>query len=154
MVHTIHLAVQIAVRTAVVMLFLIFGFRFFGKRQMGQLNVYDLSMIMLVANAVQNAMTEGKGNVAVGIASSGTLMLVGILLTYIVARKPVVARLVTGSPTVLVSRGEWIPRNLRREGVTKEQVMAAAREHEIGKLQMIQLAVLEVDGDISIIPVQ
>lgn len=149
---SLNLGVIIAVRTAIVMLFLLVGFRLLGKRQLGQLNIYDLSMIMLVANAVQNAMTQGKGNLSVGIAASGSLMAVGIVLSYIVARKPMVGRLVTGSPTVLISQGQWIPRNLRREGVTKEQVIAAAREHEIGKLEKIQLAVLEVDGDISIIP--
>lgn len=152
MLSSIHLGIIIAIRTAIVMLFLVVGFRIFGKRQMGQLNIYDLSMIMLVANAVQNAMTEGKGNLSVGIAASGSLILVGMTLSYLVARKPAVGRLISGTPTVLISQGEWISRNMRREGITKEQVIAAAREHEISKLDQVQLAVLEVDGDISIIP--
>ena len=61
----------ISARTAIVMLFLIIGIRLFGKRQIGQMNIYDLALIMALANAVQNAMTGGKGYLSVGIVSAG-----------------------------------------------------------------------------------
>jgi len=149
--HSLDLAVQIAARTAIVLLFLVIGLRLSGKRQMGSMTIYDLAMIMLVANAVQNAMTSGKGNVSVGIASSGTLLIVGTALTYFIVRKPVFARFATGTPTVLVHNGTVEQRNLRREGVTMEEVMVAVREHELSDISQVKLAILEVDGDISIV---
>ena len=145
------LMARIAIRTAVVFVFLIIGFRLVGKRQMGQMNIYDLAMIMLVANAVQNAMTLGKGELSVGIASAGTLMLLGILLTYIIVRKPILSHLVTGTPTVLVSNGTLIQRNMRRENVTENEILAVMREHEIKDVAQIKLAVMEVDGSISMV---
>ena len=148
------LMARIAIRTAIILLFLVFGIRLLGKRQMGQMNIYDLALIMLVANAVQNAMTAGKGNISVGIASAGTLMVLGIAMTYLIVRKPVLGRWVAGTPTVLVSNGIVMRRNMRRENITMDELNASLREHEFNRIDKVKLAVLEVDGSISIISTQ
>ncbi len=77
-----------AARTAIVLIWMVLGLRLLGKRQIGQLNIYDVALVMALANAVQNAMTGGQGKLVVGIVCAGTLMLLGRLLTAIFIRAP------------------------------------------------------------------
>jgi len=142
----------IAVRTATMALFLILGFRLLGKRQLGQLNIYDLAMIMALGNAIQNAMTEGKGQLAVGMVSAGTLMLIGKVFSLLFVRAPALESHVVGSPTVIVNNGQLLRDQMAREHVTEEEVMAAMRSHGLTRLEQVRMAVLEVDGSLSIVP--
>ena len=142
----------IAARTAIVMFFLIVGLRLFGKRQIGQMNIYDLAMIMALANAVQNAMTGGKGHLSVGIVSAGTLLLIGYLFTRLFLRVPKLETHIVGSPTILLSDGKLLPDRLHRECVTESQLQMAMRQHSLTEYKQVKLAVLEVDGSISIVP--
>jgi len=142
----------IAVRTATMALFLILGFRLLGKRQLAQLNIYDLTMIMALGNAIQNAMTEGKGYLAVGMVSAGTLMLIGKLFSLLFVRAPSLEARVVGSPTVIVDNGRLLRDHMAREHVTEEEVMAAMRSHGLTRLEQVRMAVLEVDGSLSIVP--
>src|SRR4051794_19678471 len=123
------LLIAIAVRTTAMALFLILGFRLLGKRRLAQLNIYDLAMIMALANAIQNAMTEGKGHLAVGTVSAGMLMLTGKLLSLLFVRAPALEAHVVGSPSVIVDNGQLLRDHMAREHVTEEEVMAAMRSH-------------------------
>src|SRR5438552_4810030 len=114
------LLAAIAVRTTLIALFLILGFRLLGKRQLGQVNIYDLAMIMALANAIQNAMTEGKGHLAVGMVSAGTLILIGRGFTLLFIRVPRVEERIVGAPAVIVSGGKLMRDQMRREHVTEE----------------------------------
>lgn len=145
------LAATFALRTLVVLLVLVIGLRLLGKRQIGQMTIYDLAMIMLVANSVQNAMTAGKGNLIVGFASAGTLFVFGMVMTLLFVRIPRLESVVAGTPTVLVSNGRVMERHMRREHVSMNQLLAAVREHEVGTIAEVKLAVLEINGDISIV---
>lgn len=151
MIPVLLLGLSIAIRTAIVMIVLLIGLRLAGSRQIGQMNIYDLAFVMLLANSVQNAMTAGKGNLVVGFASAGTLLLIGILFTIVFVRLPQAERLVTGSPVVLVSQGQIHRATLRRQNLTVNQLEEAMREREISDVSTVKLAVLEVDGDISIV---
>lgn len=142
----------IAARAAIVMLFLIFGLRLFGKRQIGQMNIYDLAMIMALANAVQNAMTGGKGHLSVGIVAAGTLMLIGYFFTRLFLRVPKLETRIVGSPTILLSDGKLLPDRLRRECVTESQLQMVMHQHSLTEYNQVKLAVLEPDGSISIVP--
>ncbi len=142
----------IAARTVVVIVFLVIGLRLLGKRQIGQMNLFDLALIMLLANAVQNAMTNGNGNLTVGIVSSSALLIVGRALTALLLRKPTLEKHVIGSPSILVNDGEFVQDHMKREHITEEQLMAAMRAHSICELDEVAMAVLEVDGTISIVP--
>ena len=142
----------ISARTAIVMITLIAGLRLFGKRQIGQMNIYDLALIMALANAVQNAMTGGRGHLSVGIVSAGTLLLLGYLFTRLFLRVPKLETHVCGSPTILLSEGKLLPDRLHRECVTENQLQMVMRQHSLTKYAEVKLAVLEVDGSISIVP--
>ncbi len=142
----------IAGRTAIVFVFVVFGLRLLGKRQIGQMNIYDLALIMALANAVQNAMTSGSGLLAVGIVSSSTLIGAGRLLTVFFQRSSGMEKRVIGSPTILVYEGHVFSERMRRECITDAELMTALREHGVCDTDEAKLAVLEVDGTISVVP--
>src|SRR4051795_2174766 len=109
----------IAVRTAIVFVVLVIGLRMTGRRQAGELNLHDLLLVLILANAVQNAMTRGDGRLAVALVSSGTLLLLGTLYSTWQFRHPSWEKRMLGAPTVLVEGGRVQRRNLRREGVSQ-----------------------------------
>jgi len=142
----------IAVRTAIVLVALIVGVRIFGKRQLGGMNVYDLVLVLALANAVQNAMTRGSGQLAVGLVSSGTLLVLGRLLGLAFVRRPSLERSLVGIPTVVVQDSRLLETNMRREGVTEAEVLAAVRGYGLSDLSEVKLAVVEPDGSLSVVP--
>ena len=144
--------VAVAVRTLIVLLALVIGLRLLGKRQTGQFNIYDLALIMLLANAVQNAMTNGDGHFLVGVVSALTLVLAGWVVSRAFERLPGLAQHVTGVSTLLVNDGQFIKSHLVREHVTEDLIFAAMRQHGICELSEVRMAVLEIDGSISIVP--
>lgn len=144
----------IAARTALIFLMVVVGLRVFGKRQMGQMNIYDLAMLMALGNAVQNAMTMGKGHLSVGIVSAGTLFLIGVVSTWLFVRNPVLETRIVGMPTVLFMDGEYIADAMRKECVDQDEIHAAMRQHGITDPKKVRLVVLEVDGGLSVVPVK
>jgi uncharacterized membrane protein YcaP (DUF421 family) len=141
-----------AAKTAIVFALVATGLRLLGKREASQLNVYDLAMLMALANAVQNAMTGGLGNIGVGLVTSSVIVLFAWGLTRLVIRNPGVERLVIGSPTIIVHDGRVLADRLRRQRINRDELTAAIRAYGLSDLRQVQTAVLEVDGSISVIP--
>jgi uncharacterized membrane protein YcaP (DUF421 family) len=141
-----------AAKTAIVFALVATGLRLLGKREASQLNVYDLAMLMALANAVQNAMTGGKGNFGVGLVTSSVLVVLAWSLTRLIVRNPGVERLVIGSPTILVHGGRVLTDRLQRQRLSRDELLAAVRAYGLSDLDQVQTAVLEVDGSISVIP--
>lgn len=143
----------IAGKTALIYVALIAGLRLLGKRELGQMNVYDLVLIIILANAVQNAMVGDDTTLAGGIVAAFTLLVLNRLFTLSLTRSPRMERFMVGGPLVLASEGKLIADCMRKEGVTRDQLMAALREHGLDRLDQARMCVLEVDGTISVIPV-
>ncbi len=143
---------EIVLRTVVVYLAIFLGLRLLGKREMGQMTVLDLVAILLVANAVQNAMVGPDVSLAGGVLSALTLLTVNAILTALRLRGGRWGRLLEGTPTVLVEDGEFIAPHLRKEGLERTEIEMAMREHGIESVRDVKLAVLETDGTISIVP--
>jgi len=127
------------------------GFRLSGKRHVGQFNVYDVAMVMAVANAVQNAMTAGTGNFLTGIVCASTLLLIGRIMAHIFVHVPRIEELYVGVPVVLVKDGKLVESSLKRECITEDDVMMALRSHGLGKIKDAHLIVLEADGSMSVV---
>ena len=142
----------IAGKTTVIYLFLIAGLRLLGKRQLGQMTIYDLVLIIVLANAVQNAMVGEDTTLVGGLVSATTLLALNRLFTLIVTRSDRMERFMVGNPVLLLNDGALVPDHLRREGVTREQVMAALHEHGLDSFEQVHMCVLEVDGTISVVP--
>jgi len=142
----------VVARTAIVLLVVVVGIRFFGKRQVGELNLFDIALVLLLGNAVQNAITYGSGDLWVGLISAGTLLAIERVMGAVFTRYPRVEKELLGEPTVVVTGGKFDHRAMKKQGVTDEQIFAAMRDHGLHDLSELRVAVLEPDGDISIIP--
>jgi len=143
---------QIVVRSVVVYGAVFAGFRLLGKREMGQMTVFDLVLILLIANAVQNAMVGPDVSLQGGLVAAGVLLIANWSVAQVRVANPRFGRLFEGRSTVLVERGRVLANQLRRQGLDEEDLEMAMREHGIEKLSDIELAVLETDGSISIVP--
>lgn len=142
---------QIALSTACVYLFIVIAIRLFGHKELAQLSVIDLVFILLISNAVQNAMVGQDSTLAGGLVAAGTLFISNYLLKLLFYRFPRLGRLVQGEAIMLIYHGKVIPRNLTRARLTLAELREAAREHGVGMLEEVNLAVLEVDGQISVL---
>ncbi len=143
---------EIVVRTAVVYVVVLALLRIAGKRELGQMTTFDLVVILVIANAVQNAMNGGDNSLLGGIIAAATLVALNLVVARVVGDVPFFGRLLAGEPTLLLRDGEPIPDHLKRERVTREEIEMAAREHGIDDLAQVSAAILEADGSISIIP--
>ncbi len=130
---------------------LLVALRVFGKREVGQFTLYDLVFILLVANALQPAIT-GPDSSLVG----GLVLIVALVgANFAVSRLdslPRFHRLFAPAPAVIIKKGQFIPAVMKREGVDQEGCEMAMREHGVDKLSDVELGVLEPDGSISIVP--
>jgi uncharacterized membrane protein YcaP (DUF421 family) len=151
-----HIAIpawEIVVRTVVVYLGVFVGFRIMGKREIGQMTIFDLVLILLIANAVQNAMVGPDTSLLGGLLAAGVLLVVNRAVAEARIVSPRADRLFEGQPTVLVENGRAMLGQLRKQGLAEEDLEMAMREHGIQALDQVKLAVLETDGSISIVPV-
>jgi uncharacterized membrane protein YcaP (DUF421 family) len=145
-------ALDIALRTIVVYVAILAGLRLSGKREIGQITVFDLVVLLLLANAVQNAMVGPGTSLAGGLLAAAVLLALSAIVVRVRLRWPRLRRVLEGSPTLLVLHGQPLSEGLRREGLDEDALEAAMREHGIGRLTDVEMAVLEVDGTISVVP--
>lgn len=140
---------QIVIRTLVIYLVVLLGVRLSGKREVGQMTPFDLTLLLLISNSVQNAMTGPDTSLLGGIAAAATLLVVNYLVAEVSGLNRRFRRFIQGSPSLLVHDGRVIEAHMAKEHVTHDELMRALREHGIGSVQEVALAVLEVDGTIS-----
>ena len=144
--------VGVALRTIVVYLFLLVVLRLAGKREMGQLSVFELVLVLVIANAVQNAMVGANVTIWGGLVAVLALIVTDRTLRFVADRNPRLLRAIEGEPTLLVRDGRILPEAMRKEDVDEDELARALREHGYGDLAEIRQAILEVDGTISVIP--
>ena len=144
---------EFVLRGVIVYVFLLLILRVTGKRQTGQLAPFDLVLLLVLSNAVQNAMTLGSGILFVGIVSGGTLLLLDRLLGFVLVRRPFLERYLTGGPVVIIQNGELQRDHMRREGLSVEEIMGAVRGYGLATLADVKLGVLETDGSISVVAI-
>ncbi len=143
---------DIVVRSAVVYLAIVVGLRMAGKRHLGQLSIPDFVLILLISNAVQNAMVGNDSSLAGGLAAAGTLLLLNIALSYLIFRSKGVKHALEGSPVLLVYQGVIAREHLEREEITEEELLGVVREHGLKTFAEVYTAILELDGTISVVP--
>ena len=141
---------EIVVRSVLIYAALLFALRIFGKREVGQMTLYDLVLILLVANAVQPAMTGPDNSLAGGIVIIAALVLLNFLIGRL-DRFGFFHRLLEPEPTIVIRDGQYLLHNMRREGVEREELETAIREHGLESVTQVQMGVLEPDGTISIV---
>ena len=133
-------------RPMLVYLFLVAGLRLAGKRELAQLNPFDLVVLLTLSNTVQNAIIGADNSVTGGIIGASTLLLVNYLVVRFLYRHESIDRMVEGGPEYLVRRGELQTDRLERDLITREELEAAARKQGIDSLAEVEDAVIEPGG--------
>jgi len=142
---------EIVVRTISVYFFMIIALRIFGKKELAQLSVIDLVFILLISNAVQNAMVGPDTSLSGGLVAAGSLFLANYTLKEIIYRNSKLSTLLQGEYILLIYKGTPNLENLKKAQITLAELESAAREHGASKIEWVDLAMLEVDGNISVI---
>lgn len=143
---------SIAARTVVVYAAILTALRLTGKRQLGQMTALDIVLLLLIANAVQNAMVGPDTSLTGGLLAAGVLIAAHYGMGWLQRRVRILKLTVEGVPTLLVNNGELMTAHLRKEGIDGGEVLMAMRAHGVEDLGGVRMAVLETDGSISIIP--
>jgi len=139
--------------TAVLYLFLVVAMRLFSRRQLGQLTVIDLAVVLLLGSAVETAMIHGNTSLAVGLTSAATLLLLNKLMTMVFLRWQRLRQLVNGGPMLLAKDGALIDEQLHQIGMTAADVSEGIRSQGYETLERTKFVILETDGTFSVIPV-
>ena len=144
--------INIVVCTGAIYIFITLAIRIFGKKELSQLSVSDLVFVLLISNAVQNAMVNSDFNsLWGGLIAASTLFVLNYLFKYLTFLSPKLSRLLEGEPVILVTEGKVIDSNLKKLKITINELLEAIREHGVADIREVNLAILEVDGNISII---
>lgn len=138
-------------RTLAVYLVTLAGIRLSGKREVGQMTPFDLVVLLLLANAVQNAMTGSDTSLQGGLVAAATLLIVNSIAAQLSRRSRRVRVLIEGTPRLLVRSGRVLQQNMVAERLSVEELHQALREHGVATIADVALAVLEIDGTISVL---
>jgi uncharacterized membrane protein YcaP (DUF421 family) len=143
--------IEIIIRTVSVYVFMILAIRLFGKKELAQLSVIDLVFILLISNSVQNAMVGPDTTLNGGLVAAGALFLVNYTLKQVLYRNKRISEIIQGESLLLIYNGVANMENCKKAEITIEELEAAVREHGARDIQKVDLAILEVDGNISVI---
>jgi uncharacterized membrane protein YcaP (DUF421 family) len=140
------------IRSVVIYLFILIAFRFTGKRQVGQLTPFDLVLLLIISNVVQNAIIGNDNSLGGGIIGAVTILALNYLVVGIAYRFKGMRRLMAGEPTLLVHNGKIFKDRMERERITMEDLEASLRKNGLVGVENVRYAVLEENGQISVIP--
>ena len=143
---------EIVLRTAIVYLFLVVVLRLSGKREVGQLSILELIVILVISDAVQNSMVGENTTLWGGLVAVLTLVVIDQALNQLSRRSRRVRRALEGEPRLLIRDGRLLDRAIREEEISVDDVRTAIRAHGLVRVEDVRMAVLETDGSISVIP--
>ena len=138
-------------RSAAIYLFMIIALRLFGKKELSQLNTADVILILLISNAVQNAMVGNNTSLLGGITAASVLFLINYILKKIMFRYKKFSDFMLEKPEILIHNGNLDFKILSKLNISNDELKEAMREHGVEHFTDVKLAMLEIDGNISII---
>jgi uncharacterized membrane protein YcaP (DUF421 family) len=142
---------DIIIRSVSVYLFMIAALRLFGKKELSQLNTADVILILLISNAVQNAMVGSDSSLLGGMVAAFALFTINLIFKKVMFKSKFIKDLVEDKPEILIRNGKPIFDTLAKIGISAEELEEAMREHGVEQYKDVKLAMLEIDGNISII---
>lgn len=137
--------------SVVIYLFIIAAIRLFGKNELAQLSVIDLVFILLISNSVQNAMVGSDSSLMGGLVAASSLFIANYIFKLLLYRFPQFDKFVEGEALLLVYKGKINGKNMAKAKMSMSEVLEAVREHGVASIENVDMAVLEVDGNVSII---
>jgi uncharacterized membrane protein YcaP (DUF421 family) len=144
--------VGVALRTAIVYVVLVIFFRVVGKREAGQLSTLDLIVLLVIANAVQNAMVGENVTLIGGLLAAAVILALDWALHMLNDRFPRLREVVEGEPVLLVRDGRILDDHLSSEGLTVRELGIALRQNGLLTIDEARFVYLETNGQISVIP--
>ena len=139
-------------RGTVVYVFLLILLRLTGKRQVGQLAPFDLVLLLVLSNAVQNSMNGGDNSLIGGLISATTLVILNLVVGAITFRNKKLEGFIEGHPMVLIHNGKLYEDVMRKAQMTHHELNAALRQAGCACVEEVQFAVLENNGSVSVVP--
>jgi len=146
-----HILLEIVLRTAIIYVVVLLGVRLSGKREVGQMTPFDLTLLLLISNSVQNAMNGPDNSLFGGIAAAITLLIMNYVIADLSGTNRRFRKLIEGQPSLLIHNGQLILAHMAKEHVSMDELERALREHGINSYRNVALGVLEVDGSISLL---
>jgi len=143
---------DLAIRTVVVFCFVFLLMRIIGRRELSNLEPFDIILLIVLGDSVQQGVTQDDYSVTGALIVISVFALMQLLVSYLNFRFPRLRPVLDGQPLVLVENGKTIEKNLRRERMTMQDLMEQARTQQIDSLDKIKWAVLETSGAVSFIP--
>jgi uncharacterized membrane protein YcaP (DUF421 family) len=151
MIASLHTLLEIALRTTVVYAALLVALRLTGTRQLGQMSTFDFVLLLIIANAVQNAMVGPDTSLTGGLVAAGVLVSWHRVIDWCRVHSRSAAKLIVGEGIMLIHNGKLLDAHLVRAGITRDELRQSLREHGVAHIADVLLAVLEPDGAISVI---
>ena len=142
---------DIVIRSAAVYLFMVIALRIFGKKELSQLNTADVILILLISNSVQNAMVGNNTTLWGGLVAATILFGINFILKKMIYRYKKFSDFMLEKPEILIHNGTLDFKKLSKLDITSDELKEAMREHGIEYFKDVKLAMLEIDGNISII---
>jgi uncharacterized membrane protein YcaP (DUF421 family) len=143
---------EVILRVAVVYLFLVVVLRLSGKREVGQMSILELIVVLLISDAVQNSMVGDNTTLWAGPLAVLTLLGMDYGLNWLTRRSNTLRKAIEGEPRLLIRDGRLLRKALREEKLGVDEIETAVRAHGLARIDEVREAVLETDGSISIIP--
>jgi|SRR5436309_2197573 uncharacterized membrane protein YcaP (DUF421 family) len=140
---------DLVLRALVTFIFLFVLTRIIGKRELGTLQPFDLMLLIILGDALQQGMTQDDYSIMGAFLIVGTFAVLQVLLSWIGFRFPGSRPVLEGEPIIVLQDGEPIERNLRRERLTLDDITEGARKQGIAHLAKVRYAILETDGTLS-----
>jgi uncharacterized membrane protein YcaP (DUF421 family) len=148
-VFNLHLGIDEKIlRSILVFIFLAVALRLGGKRELGQLNVLDLAVLLLASNALQNALIGDDNSITGGVIGASTLFIANYLFVRLTFSSARARRILEGSPRILLRNGEADAEALRKEAITDAELVDIVLQHGFSDPQDVGLIVLETNGSI------
>jgi uncharacterized membrane protein YcaP (DUF421 family) len=142
---------DIIIRSASVYLFMLIALRIFGKKELSQLNTADVILILLISNSVQNAMVGSNISLLGGLAAASVLFAINFILKKLMCKSRWFSDFMQEKPEILIHDGKLDFKTLSKLNITSDELQEAMREHGVEHFTEVKLAMLEIDGNISII---
>jgi uncharacterized membrane protein YcaP (DUF421 family) len=142
---------DIVLRATLAFFFVLFVTRVVGRRELSSLQPFDLILLVMVGDLVQQGVTQNDFSVTGLVLAGGTIAVLTVAVSYGSFKIPLLRPVLDGEPVIVVQDGEPIEKNLARNRITLGEVLAAARQEGIGSLDRVEWAVLETSGRISFI---
>ncbi|MHA8073448.1 DUF421 domain-containing protein [Aquirufa sp. HETE-40SA] len=143
--------VIIALKSIAVYVFIVAAIRVFGKKEFAQLSVVDVVFILLISNSVQTAMVGDDTSLSGGLVAALALFAMNYVFKRISLGSESMSKVIDGEPVMLIYNGEVRPNSLKEASISLEQLKAVVREHGVEEISDVNLAIFEVDGNISVL---